>query len=104
VKSLVTLSASTPELISILGEIISKARLWNRSQSVTFLTGSERFLILTWSSMWNTTGRRSESKISETMTADILVDHNVQHVTITRMGIVSGALWRWNFELACVKY
>jgi hypothetical protein len=27
VKSLVTLSASTPELISILGEIISKARL-----------------------------------------------------------------------------
>jgi hypothetical protein len=31
--------------------------------------GSERFLFLTWPSMWNTIGRWSESKISETMTS-----------------------------------
>jgi hypothetical protein len=36
VKSRPALSASTPELISIPGEINSEARLWNRSQSVNF--------------------------------------------------------------------
>jgi hypothetical protein len=56
VKSRAALSASTPELILILGDISSEARLWNRSQSVNFSTGSERFLNLTWSSMWNITG------------------------------------------------
>jgi hypothetical protein len=70
VKLRVTLSASTPELISTLGEISSEARLWNRSQSVNFSIGSERCLILTWSSMWNTIGRWSEFKISETVTSE----------------------------------
>jgi hypothetical protein len=36
VKSRVALSASTPELISILGDINSEARLCNRSKSVNF--------------------------------------------------------------------
>jgi hypothetical protein len=39
VKSHAALSASTPELISILGDINSKARLLNRSQSVNFSIG-----------------------------------------------------------------
>jgi hypothetical protein len=67
VKSRATLSASTPELISILGYINSEARLWNRSQFVNFSIDSERFLTLTWSSISNIIGRWSESKISETL-------------------------------------
>jgi hypothetical protein len=42
-----TLSASAPDLISILGDINSEARFRNQSQSVNFSIGSERFLILT---------------------------------------------------------
>jgi hypothetical protein len=45
VKSRAALSASTPELISILGDINSEARLLNQSQSVIFAIGSEIFLI-----------------------------------------------------------
>jgi hypothetical protein len=43
VKSRVALSASTPKLISTLGDINSEARMWNRSQSVYFSIDSERF-------------------------------------------------------------
>jgi hypothetical protein len=88
VKSRADLSASSPDSILIWNDIISEARLWNRPQSVNFSFGSERFLILTWSSMWNTIGRWSESKISETITSDtdIFVNHNIQHVTISRRG------------------
>jgi hypothetical protein len=42
VKSRAALSASTTELISILGDINSEARLCNRSQSVNFSIGCER--------------------------------------------------------------
>jgi hypothetical protein len=76
VKSRAALSACTPELISILGDINSEASLWNRSQSVNFSIDSEKFLILTLSSMWNIIGRWSEYKISDKMTSDILADHN----------------------------
>jgi hypothetical protein len=69
-KSRITLSVSYPELIWILGEINSEARLWNRSQSVNLSMGSKRFLVLTWSIKWETTGRWSESRMSETMTSD----------------------------------
>jgi hypothetical protein len=62
------LSASTPMLISYVGDIKSETRLWNCSQSVNFSVGSERFLILTWSSMWNIIGKWSESRIFETVT------------------------------------
>jgi hypothetical protein len=50
VKSLTTLSASSPKLIWILDEFNSEARLWNRSQSVNLSAGSKRFLVLMWSS------------------------------------------------------
>jgi hypothetical protein len=36
---------------------------------VNFSIDSKRFLMLTWSSMWNTMGRWSESKISATTTS-----------------------------------
>jgi hypothetical protein len=45
VKLWAPLSASSPKLIWILGEINSEARLWNYSQSVNFSTGSKRFLV-----------------------------------------------------------
>jgi hypothetical protein len=104
-KPRAALSASTPVLISNLGDIKSEARLWNRSQSVNFSLGSERFLILTWSSMWIIVGKWSESKILETVTwkSDILVNHCVQYVTISRNWIMGGALWCWNFELSFVE-
>jgi hypothetical protein len=47
VKSRTPLSASFPELISILGDTKSEARLRNRSESVDFSIGSVRFLVLT---------------------------------------------------------
>jgi hypothetical protein len=47
VKSRAALSASTSELISSLGDIKFEARLYNRSQSVTFSSGPETFLVLT---------------------------------------------------------
>jgi hypothetical protein len=37
---------------------------------VNLLTGPERFIVLTWSSKRKTTGRWSESRISEMMTSD----------------------------------
>jgi hypothetical protein len=91
-KSRAVLSASTAELILILGDMNSEVRLWNRYQSVNFWTCSESFLILTWSSMWNNIGMWCESKISETMTSDtdILVYHIVWQVGISRWGIVIG--------------
>jgi hypothetical protein len=57
------LSASTPDLILSWGDINSEARLWNRSQSVNFSTGSENFLILTWSGTWNTVGTWQEVQL-----------------------------------------
>jgi hypothetical protein len=60
-KSRAALSASFPDLISILGDTESETRLWNRSQSVNFSTWPERCLLLTWSSMWNVIGRWSET-------------------------------------------
>jgi hypothetical protein len=56
VNSCAALSVSTLVLISNLGEIKSEARLWNQSQS-EFSMSSERFLILTLSSMWNIIGK-----------------------------------------------
>jgi hypothetical protein len=47
VNLLTALSATIPELVWILGEINSEARLRNRSQSVNLSIGSEIFLILT---------------------------------------------------------
>jgi hypothetical protein len=35
--------------------------------------------------------------------SDILMDHNVEYVTISRMRVMSGALWPWNFEVIYVK-
>jgi hypothetical protein len=67
VKSRSALSASTPELVSILGDNNFEARLWNQSQSVNSSVLSERFLIWTWSGMWNFIGRWSESKIWDYM-------------------------------------
>jgi hypothetical protein len=68
VNSSTVLSASTPELISFLGDIKLETSFWNRSQSVNFSSGSDSFLVVTWSSMWNTICKWSESRISETMT------------------------------------
>jgi hypothetical protein len=62
-----------PVLISNLGDIKPEARLWNQSQSVNFSFGSEKFLILTWSSMWSIIGKWSESTISEMVTTDCLI-------------------------------
>jgi hypothetical protein len=70
VKSRAALSAASPELILILGEINSEARLWNRYQSVNLSIRLERFLVLAWSSRRKTTGRWSESRVSEKMTSD----------------------------------
>jgi hypothetical protein len=42
VKALAALSASTPELIWMFGDINFEARLLNRSQSVNFSAGAER--------------------------------------------------------------
>jgi hypothetical protein len=70
VKSRATLSASSYELFWISGEINSEAKRWNLSQSVNLLTGSERFLLLMWSSKWKIIGRWSECRMSETMTSD----------------------------------
>jgi hypothetical protein len=49
---LAALSASSLELIWILGEINSVARLWNSSKPVNLATGSERFQFIIWSSKW----------------------------------------------------
>jgi hypothetical protein len=46
-KSQAAWSASSPELIWILGEINAETRLWNHSQSVNLSVGSERFLVVT---------------------------------------------------------
>jgi hypothetical protein len=43
VKARAALSASTPELISMLGDIKFEARLRNRSQSVNVSAGAERY-------------------------------------------------------------
>jgi hypothetical protein len=40
---------------------------------VNFSTSERFLLVLTWSSMWNTIGKWSESKISETITPDSLI-------------------------------
>jgi hypothetical protein len=68
VKLQAALSASYSELICILGEINSEAKLWNRSQSVNLSIGSERFLVQIWSSKWKTIGRRSETMTSDSRT------------------------------------
>jgi hypothetical protein len=73
VNSRPALSASTPVLIYNLGDIKSEERLWNLSQSSYFSMGSERFLILTWSSMWNNIDKWSESRILETATLESLI-------------------------------
>jgi hypothetical protein len=73
VKLRAVLSTSSSELISILSDITSEARFWNFSQPMNFSAGSKRFLFLTWSSMWNAIGRRSESRLSETITFDNLI-------------------------------
>jgi hypothetical protein len=71
-KPRATLSATTPDLILIL--VILTQRLgFETDPSLNFSIWSERFLILTWSNMWNITGRWSESKISETITSDTLI-------------------------------
>jgi hypothetical protein len=53
VKSRAALSASSPELISVLAYTEAEASLWNFSQYVNFSAGSERSLVLTGSSMEN---------------------------------------------------
>jgi hypothetical protein len=47
VKSWVALSVSSP--VNLDSQWNPKARLWNTSKSVNLSTGSERFLVLTWS-------------------------------------------------------
>jgi hypothetical protein len=68
-----SLSASTFELISTLGDIKIEARLWNRFQSVNFSSGSEICLVITWSKIWNIIGKWSETRISDTMTSESLI-------------------------------
>jgi hypothetical protein len=51
VKARAALSASTPELISILGDIKFEARFWIHYQSLNFSLGALIFLVLTWSRM-----------------------------------------------------
>jgi hypothetical protein len=46
VKAHAALSASTPELISTLGDIKFEARLSNRSQSLNFSSGFELCFVL----------------------------------------------------------
>jgi hypothetical protein len=70
VKSRAALSASSFGLIWIPSKINSYSWLWNRSQSVNLSTGLERYLVLTCSSEWKTTGRWSETRMSETMAFD----------------------------------
>jgi hypothetical protein len=53
VKAHAALSASTPKLISTMGD----ARLWNRSQFVNFSSGLEICFVLMWSRMWNIVGK-----------------------------------------------
>jgi hypothetical protein len=60
VKLRTALSASYSELTSILGDIKFVEMLWNFSQFVNFSTDSERFLVLTWSNIWNNVGGWSE--------------------------------------------
>jgi hypothetical protein len=70
VKSQAALWGSSPDLVWILGEINSEARLWNRSQFVNLLTGSKGFLVLIWSSKCTTIGSWTESRMSETITSE----------------------------------
>lgn len=65
VKLRAALSASSSELTSILGD-------FETVPSLNFSTGSQRCLVLTWSSIWNT-GRWSKSWISERITLDDLI-------------------------------
>jgi hypothetical protein len=51
VNSRAALSASSPESVSILGEIYSEARLWNHSKSVNF---SNAWLLLGWCPRYKT--------------------------------------------------
>jgi hypothetical protein len=94
VNSRASISASSPELIWVLGEI--EARLWNRSQSVNLSTGSERFLVLIWSSKWKTTGGWSESRMSRQwlLTAGYSCAQKYQ-LTFSGRRVMSRILWCW---------
>jgi hypothetical protein len=105
VKARAALSASTPELISTLGDIRFEARLWNCSQFVNFWSGSENCLVLTWSRMWNIIGKWSESRISDSYIweSDILMHHYIQYISISNWRVMGWTLWRWNFEITSIK-
>jgi hypothetical protein len=71
--------AFIPELILILGDIKFEAELWNHSQSVNFSIGCESFLVLTWSRMWNTVGKWSESRMSEIVQVGVWYSYGPQY-------------------------
>jgi hypothetical protein len=101
-KSRAGLSASTPELISILGNIKSKTRLWKRSQSVNFSIGSEVFL---------------DPVCGILLVGDLSPKYQRQwHLTLWYFGGPQylahhhfpqenneGELWCWNFEFSQVE-
>jgi hypothetical protein len=101
VKSRVVLSASFSELIWILCKINSEAKPWNRSQFVNLSTGSESFLVLIWSSKWNTIGKliwAQNVRDNDFWQQDILVHNNIELVTVSLRRVMSGTLWCWNFK------
>jgi hypothetical protein len=81
-----------------LSDISSEACLWNRPQSVNFSTGSERFLVLMWSSTWNIIGRLFESRISETLTYYSLI---FWWATISNMSPIPAENW---WEIVVLKF
>jgi hypothetical protein len=101
VNSSAALSASTPELIPILGDIKLETRFWNRSQSVNFLSGSESFLVVTWSRMWNTISKWSESRISRQWHVRVWYFHGprypAHHYFLQVSNELGTVVWRfWN--------
>jgi hypothetical protein len=73
VTSRIALSASISGLISLIGDTKLQARLWKRSQYVSFPCGSKNSLAVTSCSVWNTIGNWSESRISQTLTCESLM-------------------------------
>jgi hypothetical protein len=67
---------------------------------VNLSTGSEIFLVITWSNKSKTIFRWSESRMSENgfWQPEVLVHSSIDYVTISHRRVMSGTLWCWNLR------
>jgi hypothetical protein len=99
-KSRAALLALLEERIWIFGDIISEARLWNSSQSVSYSTRFKHSLVLTgWRILPLLVGDLSPGfSENELWKSDALMYHTVD-ITSTIRCVMRKILWSWDFEV-----